>query len=155
VGELDSAEAVLSTVSLRSVVSGSVAEPQLYTEVLGLFAGIALVLAAVGIYGVVSYSVTQQTQEIGVRMAMGATRTNILVHVLGRTMIFTVFGLILGTGGALAVTALLRSLLFEIRPHDPGTILAASLALATVSLIAAYVPARRASQINPNSALRL
>lgn len=155
VAEIDPNEAVLSTPSLETIVYESVAQPRLYSQVLGLFAAIALVLAALGIYGVVSYSVTQRTQELGVRMALGATRKGILLLVLGQSMFFTMLGVIVGIGGALALTGLLRSLLFEIRPYDPGTLLIAALLLSTVAFIAAYLPARRASLIDPNRALRV
>jgi putative ABC transport system permease protein len=132
-----------------------VAQPRLYGQVLALFAAIALVLAALGIYGVVSYSVTQRTRELGVRMALGATRKEILLLVLGQSMFFTMLGVMIGIGGALALTRLLGSLLFEIHPHDPGTLFMAALLLSTVAFIAAYVPARRASLIDPNRALRV
>lgn len=153
--EIDPNEAVLSTAALQTVVYEAVAQPRLYSQVLGLFAAIALALAALGIYGVVSYSVTQRTQELGVRMALGATRNKVLFLVLGQSMLFTLIGVAVGVGGALALTGLLRSLLFEIRPDDPVTLILAAVLLSTVALIAAYVPARRASRIDPNNALRI
>lgn len=155
VAEIDPSEAVLSTPSLQAIVYESVAQPRLYSQVLGLFAAIALVLAALGIYGVVSYSVTQRTRELGVRMALGATRKEILLLVLGQSMFFTMLGVMVGVGGALALTGLLRSLLFEIHPYDPGTLLVAALLLSAVAFMAAYLPARRASLIDPNNALRV
>jgi putative ABC transport system permease protein len=155
VAEIDPNEAVLSAAALESIVSESVAQPRLYSQVLEMFAAIALILAALGIYGVVSYSVTERTQELGVRMALGAPRNKILLLVLGQSMFFTLIGVALGIGGALALTGVLRSLLFEIRPHDPVTIVVATIILAIVAFIAAYLPARRASLIDPNSALRL
>jgi len=155
IAEIDPNEAVLSAISMQRVVSESVAQPRLYSEVLEIFAGIALTLAALGIYGVVSYSVSERTQELGVRMALGAPRNKILLLVLGQSMLFTLIGVALGIGGALALSGILRSLLFEIRPHDPLTITFATIILALVALIAAYLPARRASRIDPNSALRL
>ena len=152
--ELEPNEAVLSTSSLESVISESVAQPRLYSQVLGLFAAIALGLAAIGIYGVVSYSVAQRTQELGVRMALGATRNKILLLVLGQSMKFTLIGIIAGAAGALGLSEVLRSLLFELRPRDPATIGLAMLTLVTVAFIAAYVPARRASRVDPSTALK-
>ncbi len=154
VSELEPDEAVLSTSSLQSVVSESVAQPRLYSQMLGLFAAIALGLAAIGIYGVVSYSVAQRTQELGVRMALGATRSQILLLVLGQSMKFALIGIMLGAAGALGLSEVLRNLLFELRPRDPATIGMAMLTLVTVAFIAAYVPARRASLVDPNAALK-
>ncbi len=155
VADIDPNEAVLSATALETVVSESVAQPRLYSQVLGFFAAIALALAALGIYGVVSYSVTQRTQELGVRMALGATRGKILFLVLGQSLITILIGVVLGTCGALALSEVLRSLLFEIRPHDPVTIFFAALLLSIIAMIAAYVPARRASRIDPSNALRM
>jgi putative ABC transport system permease protein len=154
VTELEPNEAVLSSATLEKVVSESVKQPRLYSQVLGFFAAMALGLSAIGIYGVVSYSVAQRTQELGVRMALGATRKKILMLVLGQSMTFTLIGLVLGVVGALALSEVLHSLLYEIRPRDPATIALAVLTLAIVAFIAAYLPARRASLVDPSSALK-
>jgi len=154
VAEIDPSEAVLDSSTLEHIVSESVAQPRLYSEVLGLFAAIALTLAALGIYGVVSYSVSQRTKELGVRMALGATRSKILFQVLGQSMAFTMIGAGVGAVGALALSRVLRTLLFEIQPHDPATVVLAVLILSAVALMAAYFPARRASLIDPGSVLK-
>lgn len=152
--ELEPNEAVLSASSLESVISDSVSEPRLYSQILGFFAAMALGLAAIGIYGVVSYSVAQRKQELGVRMALGANRKTILLLILGQSMAFTLIGVTLGAIGSLALGDVLRSLLFEIRPRDPGTLVSAVLALAAVAMLAAYLPARRASMVDPSAALK-
>jgi len=152
--ELEPNEAVLSAATLESIISDSVSEPRLYSQILGFFAAMALGLAAIGIYGVVSYSVAQRRQELGVRMALGANRKKILLLILGQSMTFTLIGVTLGAIGALALGDVLRSLLFEIRPRDPGTLVLAVLSLSAVAMLAAYVPARRASMVDPSTALK-
>jgi putative ABC transport system permease protein len=154
VSQLEPNEAVLDTATMGSVISESVAEPRLYSELLFLFALIALALAAIGIYGVVSYSVEQRRQELGVRMALGASRSNIRMLVLGQGFIFTGAGLLLGSAGAWGLSRLLRTLLFELQPNDPATFAIAVLTLCLVATIACYVPARRASRVDSSIALR-
>jgi predicted permease len=121
---------------------------------LGLFAAMALILTAVGLYGVMSQAVAQRTHEIGVRMAMGATRESVLAMVLGRGTTLTVIGTVIGIGGALALARLIESLLYQIPPRDPVTYVAVSVILAGVALVASYVPAQRAAKVDPMVALR-
>ena len=121
---------------------------------LGGFAFIALLLAAVGIYGSISYWVKQRTQEIGIRMALGAQPRDIFSLVIGRGMVVIFFGLALGIGGALALTRLLSSMLFGVQPADPLTYTAVALLLAGVAFAACYFPARRAMDVDPMIALR-
>jgi putative ABC transport system permease protein len=121
---------------------------------LGIFASVALVLAVIGIYGVVSYSITQRTHEIGIRAALGANSGNIMGLVLRSGMAPVALGLIIGLAGVFGLTRFLSSLLFGVGEHDPMTIAAVALILALVALIACYLPARRAARVNPMVALR-
>jgi predicted permease len=121
---------------------------------LGLFAAMALILTAVGLYGVMSQAVVQRTHEIGVRMAMGATRESVLAMVLGRGTTLTVIGTVIGIGGALALARLIESLLYQIPPRDPATYISVSVILALVAIGASYVPAHRAAKVDPMVALR-
>jgi len=121
---------------------------------LGIFAGISLLLAAVGIYGVISYSMTQRTREIGIRMALGASRGNILRLVLGHGLTLTLLGLLLGIGGALGLTQLLASLLFGVGGRDPLTMAVVAGILGLVALLACLLPARRSTKVDPLIALR-
>jgi putative ABC transport system permease protein len=121
---------------------------------LGLFAAMALILTAVGLYGVMSQAVAQRTHEIGVRMAMGATRQSVLAMVLGRGTTLTVIGTVIGIGGALALARLIESLLYQIPPRDPATYVSVSVILGLVAIAASYVPAQRAAKVDPMVALR-
>jgi ABC-type antimicrobial peptide transport system permease subunit len=120
----------------------------------GVFAAIALGLAAVGIYGVIAFSVTRRTQEIGVRMALGALHGDILRLVVGEGARLALAGLGIGIAAAIGVTRLLSSLLFGVTPTDPITFAGLALLLAAVALFASYIPARRAMRLDPNNALR-
>jgi ABC-type antimicrobial peptide transport system permease subunit len=119
-----------------------------------LFAAVALVLSAVGIYGVLAYVVGQRTQEIGIRMAIGAEPAAVRRLVLGQGLRMSLAGVGLGMFAALGLTRLLGSLLHEVRPHDPVTFLLVPLLLTAIALVASYLPARRATRIDPIAALR-
>jgi putative ABC transport system permease protein len=134
--------------------SESVARTSLLMILLGMAAAIAVFLSAVGLYGVVSYFVRQRTREIGLRMALGADAGEVTGSVLRQAVTVSFAGVGAGLLGALAVTRLLRSLLFEIHPNDPLTLAAAATVLVTVTAIAAWLPARRAARIDPLVALR-
>ena len=140
--------------SMEQVLSGSMAEPRVYTALLGIFAILALALAAIGLYGVISYTVTQRTHEMGVRMALGASRSQVLGMVLRDGLGLALGGLVIGFAGALAATRVLTHLVPSVRPGDPLTMLFVSGLLMLVALIASYLPARRATRVNPLVALR-
>lgn len=130
------------------------AEPRLYTLLLGVFAVIALLLASIGIYGVMSYSVTERTHEIGIRMALGAGQADVLGFVIKQGLTLTMIGLAIGVAVSLALTRLMESLLFGVSSTDPLTFVVISLLLAIVSIFATYLPARRATRVDPMIALR-
>ena len=140
--------------SMDELISSSVAQPRFQTILVASFAGIGLTLAVIGIYGIVSYSVAQRTHEIGVRMAIGAQRFHVLHMVLGEGSRLVVLGIGLGILGALAAGRVLMSMLFEIKTTDPGTFMVVSILLAAVALLASYIPARRATKVDPMVALR-
>lgn len=152
--KIDKDQPIYNVNSMESVIADSVAQPRLTTILLGLFAIVALVLAGTGIYGVVSYSVAQRTQEIGLRMAMGAQRTDILKLVIGQAMFLAAIGIVLGLVIAVAGTRLVSSLLFEVSATDLMTLSFTSLLLAAVTLLACLVPARRALKLDPLVAIR-
>jgi putative ABC transport system permease protein len=129
-------------------------QPRFAMLLLASFAGLALLLAAVGMYGVISYSVTQRTQEIGVRIALGAERGNVLSMVLAQGARLAALGIASGLAAALATTRLMTSFLFGVRATDPLTFAAVSVLLVAVALLACYIPARRATRVDPIIALR-
>jgi putative ABC transport system permease protein len=133
----------------------SMAPNRLQSVLLGIFAAVALALAAIGIYGVTSYSVAQRTHEIGIRAALGATERKLLQLVLGRGLILTALGLVLGVAGSAALTRLMASLLYGVGARDPATMLVVGGVLAAVAVVACYVPARQATKIDPLAALRV
>ena len=155
--ELASVDATLALSDARplsTVFGDSIARQRFSMAVLGVFAALALVLALVGLYGVIALSVGQRRREIGVRMALGAQRRDVLSLVLGEGMRVTVLGVVIGLAGALALTRVLRSLLFDVSTTDPRFFSAAAILVAIVSLAATYVPARRALGVDATSALR-
>ena len=140
--------------SMTEAINASVEQPRFRTMLLGLFGAIALVLAAAGIFGVMSYSVSRRTHEIGIRMALGASRASVLRLVLSESGKLVLSGLCLGIAAALALSHLLSNLLFGVRPTDPLTFIAVAILLLGVALTASYVPTRRAMRVDPTVALR-
>jgi putative ABC transport system permease protein len=140
--------------TVEQMVSESAAEPRFLTALVGSFGVLGLVLAIIGVYGVISHTVVQQTHEIGVRMALGAERRHVLVMVLRQGMVLAMSGVAGGIAAALGVTRVLRSVLFEIQPTDPATFAGVAALLAVAALAACYIPARRATTTNPVDALR-
>jgi putative ABC transport system permease protein len=140
--------------SMDDVAAASFAERRFNMLLLTLFAALALVLAAVGIYGVISYAVTQRTQEIGIRMALGADRADVLKLIIRNGLVLTLLGIAIGVGGAFGLTRLMSTLLFGVTPTDKPTFIAVSAVLIFVALLACYIPARRATKVDPLIALR-
>jgi putative ABC transport system permease protein len=154
VAQLDAQLPVGAMETMESRMREAVALPQLYATLFAVFAAAALVLAAIGIYGVIAYSVAQRTREIGVRMALGARPADVLRLVVRQGMAPAVAGVAVGLVGALAGARVLRSLLFGVSAADPLTIVVVTLFLAAVALTASYLPARRATRVAPTEALR-
>jgi predicted permease len=140
--------------SMQQVVGESTARNDFYMTLLSIFAGVALVLASIGVYGLMAYSVQQRTQEIGVRMALGASLKQVRRMVVIQGMRLAIVGVILGAASALGLTRLMSSLLYGVKPWDPLTIVLVSVLLSGVTLLATYLPARRASRVDPMVALR-
>ena len=152
--EVDKDAAVSDVQTLEEVVFSQVSQRRFYMQLLGIFAGVALVLAAVGIYGVMAYAVGRRTHEIGVRMALGAQASDVLKLVVRQGLALTAIGLAIGWGASFALTRFLTSQLYGVSATDPGTFLVVSLLLAGVALLASYLPARRATKVDPMAALR-
>jgi putative ABC transport system permease protein len=154
VREIDPNEPVNQIITMDERLSNSVAVRRFQMLLLGVFAAVALVIAAVGIYGVVSYAVSQRTHEIGIRMALGAQASDVLRMVIWRGVSLALIGVALGLAAALALTRVIKNLLFEVSTTDPATFALIALLLIGVSLIASYIPARRATRVDPLQALR-
>jgi putative ABC transport system permease protein len=154
VSAVDPAIALDRIATMQQLVSGSVAQPRFRTVILAGFSLLALVLATIGIYGVMSYLVIQRTREFGIRLSLGATQSDVLRLVLGRAAALIAAGTCLGLVGSALLVRLITKLLFGTTPLDPLTFAAVPLLLATVALAASYIPARRATRIDPIVALQ-
>ena len=152
--EVDPAQPLTDVRTLEQVKSESVASDKLQTRLLGIFAAAAMLLAAIGIYGVIAYAVVQRTHEMGIRAALGASAGNLLRLVLTSGMALAAAGLALGFLGSLAVTRLMSNLLFGVSPRDPATLALVAALLGCVAFIACLIPARRATKVDPVVALR-
>jgi len=154
VAALDRDRPLIQVRTMEQVIADSVADRRLPMLILGGFAVAALLLGAIGVYGIVGYSVAQRTQEFGIRMALGARRSDVVRMVLGQGLRLALCGLLIGLAGSLAVARLITGLLFGITPADPATLAATSLLILGVALLACYIPARRAARVDPMVALR-
>jgi putative ABC transport system permease protein len=154
VQSIDLDQPVYHVATMQEVMADSVAERRLAMILLAVFAGLAVLLAAIGTYGVLAYSVAQRTHEIGVRMALGAERWDVLRMVSKEGLALAGIGVAIGIAAALGLTALIASMLYDVRPTDPLTFVAVSALLVAVALVSSYIPARRASRVEPMKALR-
>ena len=154
VQQMDPTLPIVRLRTMNEVFAESVARPRVLAQLLGLFAGLALALAAIGTYGVLAYTVSQRRKEIGIHMALGATRSAVLRMVLGQGMRFALAGLAVGIAAALALTRLLQTQLFNVRPTDPPTMMAVAFFIAIVAAAACAIPANRASRVDPMVVLR-
>jgi putative ABC transport system permease protein len=152
--QMDAEQPMAAISTMDELLAGTLSRSRFTMLVLGVFAALALMLACVGIYGVIAYSVTQRTQEFGIRMALGANRGDVFRLVLGQGTRLTLLGISLGIVAALVVTRLMATLLYGVSATDPLTFAAVALLLAVVALAACYIPARRATRVDPIVALR-
>jgi putative ABC transport system permease protein len=151
---LDPDQPLYNIRTMDEIRGESVAPQRLNLTLLSIFAGIAFLLAIVGIYGVMSYAVTQRTHEIGIRMAIGAQPRDVFKMILGQGMMLTLIGMAAGLLGAFALTRLMTSMLFTVKPTDPITFTTVGLLLLLIALIACYIPGRRATKVDPVNSLR-
>ena len=154
VNRVDAGAGIDAMLPMEQLVASSLTRQRFYAILLGLFAAIAAVLGAIGIYGVLSYAVGQRTQEIGIRMALGARREAVLGLVLGRGLVLIASGITLGLAGALGLTRYLSGMLYDLTPLDPATYVAVAIGFGLVAVVASYLPARRATRVDPVVALR-
>ena len=154
VHELDANVPIAKLATMERVVADSISQPRFYMLLLAAFAGVALLLAAVGIFGVISYAVAQRTREIGIRIALGAHENRVIGMVVRQAMTPAIIGVAIGVGAALVLSRTLTTLLFSLSPTDPPTFVTVAVVLALVALMASYIPARRAARVDPIVALR-
>jgi putative ABC transport system permease protein len=151
---IDKDQPIENARTMTQLVASSVGQRRLSVQLLAGFSGVALLLAAIGLYGVLAFNVAQRTQEIGIRMALGAQRLDVLSLVIGHGMKLTLTGVVIGVVAALALTRAMNSLLYEVKPSDPLTFGVVCLLLSGVALLACWLPARRAARVDPMEALR-
>ena len=152
--ELDAELPVSSVLTLEELVARSISEPRFYALLLGAFAATALFLAALGLFGVMSYAVQQRTRELAVRLALGARHQELRRLVVREALALGSIGVVLGLGGSLLLSRALTTLLYSVSPNDPATLAAVAALLLATTLVAGYLPARRATRIDPVVALR-
>jgi ABC-type antimicrobial peptide transport system permease subunit len=151
---IDRDQAVSDIATMDDVLDASVGQRRMTLVLLAVFAGVALLLAVVGIYGVIAYSVAQRTQELGIRRALGAQQGDILRLVLGQGLVLALMGVVAGVAGAFWLTRVMTGLLFQVSATDPATFAGIALLFVVVALSASYIPARRATRVDPMAALR-
>ena len=154
VRDVDPSLPVIRLREMDAVFRESLSRPRLLAQLLGGFAALALFLASIGTYGLLSYLVTERRREIGIRMALGAERTSVLRHVMGQGLRLALFGLAAGMAGAFALTRLMATLLFDVEPNDPATLVAVAAAIIGVATLACFIPAQRATRVDPVVVLR-
>ena len=154
VGRVDKTQPIFRIATMEEVVNASVSTRRITLVLLGLFSGLALILAAIGIYGVVSYSITQRSKEIGIRIALGAQRGDVIRLVLTQGGKIAVAGIVIGSAAALGLTPLLSKLLYSVSAIDPATFAAVAVVLGFIAMAACYVPARRILRVDPLISLR-
>ena len=152
--QLNPAAMMDNIATMEQVVSNSLSRPRLFAVLFGILAAIAGGLAAIGVYGIIAYSVERRTREIGIRLALGATRADVIRLVLGQTCVVTAVGIGVGITGATAGSRYLDTLLFGLRPLDPITFIGVATLFVTAATFASFMPARRAAKIDPTVALR-
>jgi putative ABC transport system permease protein len=152
--QLDPDQPVFNVRTMQEMVQGSMAQPRYRALLMGVFAGLALALAAIGLYGVIARSVAQRVNEVGIRMALGASRGDVLNLIVGRTMRLAVTGLVIGLALAMLGANVVSRLFFDVSPRDPITLGTACLVMLGVATLASLVPAWRVTRINPATALR-
>ena len=145
---------VAQVASGEELLSRRLSGPRFNTLLLGSFAGLGLLLAAIGIYGVVSFLVTQRTHEFGIRIALGAQTTSVLKLVIGKALVLSLIGVGLGLGASLVLTQLMTDLIYGVKPTDPLTLIFVAALLTSITVAASYIPARRATKVDPLVALR-
>ena len=152
--EVDRNQPAQSITTMTDLVATTIAEPQFQTRLIAIFSMLALLLAAIGVYGVLACAVAERTREIGIRMALGAERSDITRMILRRSLLLVTVGVTFGVAGALAVTRVLAKFLFEVTPTDLPTFLGVAALLVAVALLSGLLPARRATRVDPLIALR-
>ena len=152
---LDRDQPIAGVRSMEDLVASAVGERRLLAPLLGSFAGVALLLALIGIYGVIAYSVAQRTREMGIRRALGAQHHDILQLVVGQGLVLVLVGVAIGVAGAFALTRVMKALLFHVSATDPAIFVSIATLFLLVALVASYFPARRATRIDPMAALRV
>jgi predicted permease len=152
---LDADQPIADVRTMADLVEEEVGQKRVLVALLGSFAAVALLLPLIGIYGVIAYSVAQRTQEVGIRRALGAQQSDILRFVIGQGFLLALAGIAIGLGGAFALTRVMKTLLFRVSTTDPATFVVVALLFLLAALAASYIPARRASRIDPMAALRV
>jgi ABC-type antimicrobial peptide transport system permease subunit len=154
VSAIDPQLAVFNVRSMEALMEANTTQPRVTAWLVGMFAMLALLLAAIGVYGVLAYLVTQRRREIGVRIALGAQPGSVLGLVVAHSLRLSVAGVVIGAAAAFLLAPQIQTQLYQVQPRDPATLIAVSLSLLAISVLASYIPARRATRVDPLTALR-